>query len=58
MARIAVRLENDPQLAPQDSQEMASLAESRGYEMVWVPEGSGRDSLDPANLSGGPHRPD
>ena len=45
MARIAVRLENDPQLAPQDFQEMASLAESRGYEMVWVPEGSGRDSL-------------
>ena len=45
MARIAVRLENDLQLAPQDSQELATLAESRGYEMVWVPEGAGRDSL-------------
>ena len=45
MARIAVRLENDPQLSPQDFREMATLAEGRGYEMVWVPEGAGRDSL-------------
>ena len=45
MPRIAVRLENDPQLSPADSLELARLAESRGYEMVWVPEGSGRDSL-------------
>ena len=45
MARIGVRLENDPQLSPQDFREMATLAESRGYEMVWVPEGAGRDSL-------------
>ena len=45
MPRIAVRLENDPQLTPADSAELAQLAESRGYEMVWVPEGSGRDSL-------------
>ena len=45
MARIAVRLENDPQLTPADSLELAQLAESRRYEMVWVPEGSGRDSL-------------
>ena len=45
MARIGVRLENDPQLSPADSVELARLAESRGYEMVWVPEGSGRDSL-------------
>ncbi len=45
MARIGVRLENDPQLSPADSMELARLAESRGYEMVWVPEGSGRDSL-------------
>ena len=45
MPRIAVRLENDPQLTPADSVELAQLAESRGYEMVWVPEGSGRDSL-------------
>ncbi len=45
MPRIAVRLENDPQLPPEDFQELATLAESRGYETVWVPEGSGRDSL-------------
>lgn len=45
MPRIAVRLENDPQLTPAHSMELARLAESRGYEMVWVPEGSGRDSL-------------
>ena len=45
MARFGVRLENDPQLTPADSIELAQLAESRGYEMVWVPEGSGRDSL-------------
>ena len=45
MSRIAVRLENDPQLTPADSIELAQLAEGRGYEMVWVPEGSGRDSL-------------
>ena len=45
MARFGVRLENDPQLTPADSVELAQLAESRGYEMVWVPEGSGRDSL-------------
>ncbi len=45
MPRIAVRLENDPQLTPADSLELATLAESRNYEMVWVPEGSGRDSL-------------
>ena len=45
MSRIAVRLENDPQLSPADSLGLARLAESRGYEMVWVPEGSGRDSL-------------
>ena len=45
MARIGVRLENDPQLTPADSVELAQLAERRGYEMVWVPEGGGRDSL-------------
>ena len=45
MARFGVRLENDPQLTPADSVDLAQLAESRGYEMVWVPEGSGRDSL-------------
>ena len=45
MPRIAVRLENDPQIPPEDSLELAQLAESRGYEMIWVPEGGGRDSL-------------
>ena len=45
MPRIAVRLENDPQIPPGDSLELARLAESRNYEMVWVPEGGGRDSL-------------
>ena len=45
MPRIAVRLENDPQITPEESLELASLAESRGYEMIWVPEGGGRDSL-------------
>lgn len=45
MSRIAVRLENDPRISPNDSLELASLAESRGYEMIWVPEGGGRDSL-------------
>ena len=45
MPRIAVRLENDPQIPPADSVELAQLAESRNYEMVWVPEGGGRDSL-------------
>lgn len=45
MPRIAVRLENDPQLSTGDYLELASLAERRNYEMVWVPEGAGRDSL-------------
>ena len=44
MARIGVRLENDPNLAPADHQSLACLAEERGYETVWVPEGAGRDS--------------
>ncbi len=45
MVRYVIRLENDPQLTPQDYQELAILAEDRGYETVWVPEGGGRDSL-------------
>ncbi len=44
MARIGVRLENDPNLAPAGHQSLARLAEERGYETVWVPEGAGRDS--------------
>ena len=45
MARYGVRFENDPTLTPQDYQELGVLAESLGYETVWVPEGGGRDSL-------------
>ena len=45
MARIGLRLENNPALTPQDYQELAVQAEGRGYETVWVPEGGGRDSL-------------
>ena len=45
MARFGVRLENDPNLSPQDYQELASKAEANGFDVVWVPEGGGRDSL-------------
>ena len=45
MVRYGVRFENDPSLTPADYQELARQAEDRGYEMVWVPEGAGRDSL-------------
>ena len=45
MARFGVRLENDPNLSPQDYQELSALAEKNGFDAVWVPEGGGRDSL-------------
>ncbi len=45
MARYGVRLENDPNLSPQDYQVLAAQAEKNGFEAVWVPEGGGRDSL-------------
>ncbi|PKB74662.1 MAG: hypothetical protein BZY72_00615 [SAR202 cluster bacterium Io17-Chloro-G8] len=45
MVRYGVRLENDPNLSPQDYQELSSQAEKNGFEAVWVPEGGGRDSL-------------
>ena len=45
MARFGVRLENDPNLSPQDYQELACQAEANGFDVVWVPEGGGRDSL-------------
>jgi len=45
MARFGVRLENDPNLSPQDYQELAAQAEKNGFDAVWVPEGGGRDSL-------------
>ena len=45
MARFGVRLENDPNLSPQDYQELSAQAEKNGFESIWVPEGGGRDSL-------------
>ena len=45
MARLGVRLENNPELTPQDYQDLAVQAEGRGYETVWIPEGGGRDAL-------------
>ena len=45
MTRYAVRFENDPTLTPQHFQELARLAEDKGYETVWIPEGGARDSL-------------
>ena len=45
MARYGVRLENDPNLSPQDYQVLSAQAEKNGFEAVWVPEGGGRDSL-------------
>ena len=45
MARFGVRLDPIPQFTAQDMLDLALLAEERGYEAVWVPEGGGRDSL-------------
>ena len=45
MSRIGVRLENDPRLSVPDLVELATLAERLGFEVVWVPEGGGRDAL-------------
>jgi alkanesulfonate monooxygenase SsuD/methylene tetrahydromethanopterin reductase-like flavin-dependent oxidoreductase (luciferase family) len=44
MARIGVRLDPNPQFTSQDSIDLAVLAEKKGYEMVWAPEGGWRDS--------------
>lgn len=43
MARFGVRLDNNGKFTPGDYATLASLAESRGYEVVWVPEGRGFD---------------
>jgi len=43
--RLGVRLENDSRLSVKDLAELAALAERRGFEYVWVPEGGGRDAL-------------
>ena len=45
MARLSIRLGNDPQLSPQDYLDLASLAEEGGYESLWMTEGAGRDAL-------------
>ena len=45
MARIGVRLETGPHLSPHQLLELAQLAEKRGFETVWVPEGSGTEAL-------------
>lgn len=45
MPRFGVRLENQGRLTPKEFQGLASLAEGNGYEVVWVPEGRGFDSI-------------
>ena len=45
MTALGVRLDPIPQLSAQDSIALARLAESLGYDMIWVPEGGGTDSL-------------
>ena len=45
MARLGIRIENDPRLSTDDLMEIASAAEGAGFESVWVPEGGGRDAL-------------
>ena len=47
MGRVAVRLETSPQFTHRGMIEFASLAESRGYESIWLPEGSASDALTP-----------
>src|SRR5918912_1877350 len=44
MARIGVRLREERLTMPQLI-DLARLAESRGYERIWVPEGSGKDAF-------------
>lgn len=44
MARIGVRLREE-RLTPQQLIDLARLAESRGYESIWVPEGSGKEAF-------------
>ena len=45
MARFGVRLDNNGKFTPRDYATLASLAESKGYEVVWVPEGGGFDAV-------------
>ncbi len=41
MARFGVRFDNNAKFTTGDYSALASLAESRGYEAVWMPEGGG-----------------
>ena len=44
--RLSIRIGNDPELGPEDFKSLALLAEERGYETLWMTEGSGgRDAL-------------
>ena len=45
MARLSLRVGNDPELSPQDYQGLARLADEGGYESLWMTEGAGRDAL-------------
>ena len=45
MPRIGVRLDNNGKFTPKDYATLATLSESRGYEVVWVPESGGFDSV-------------
>ena len=45
MPRLGVRLDIGPEFTPQDVFELARLAESHGYETVWMPEGGARESV-------------
>ena len=45
MARIGVRLETGPHMSPADLRDLATLAESRSYESLWLPEGGVGDAL-------------
>lgn len=44
--RLSIRIGNDPELGPGDFKSLALMAEERGYETLWITEGSGgRDAL-------------
>lgn len=45
MPGIGLRLDPELKATPQQVAELAVLAEERGFESLWIPEGSGRDAL-------------
>ena len=46
MARLSIRIGNDPELGAGDFRSLALMSEERGYETLWMTEGSGgRDTL-------------